>query len=373
MKKLALLMLFLVVSVILVDSPLYAAVNQDYEDDKGPSQSCPDVGQVSDSWCFYTCNCTSYVAWKLNEYFTERSASNPLFTNSYYGLYWGHAYNWKRLVDNETFAHYNRTPEYLSSNSPSYPWKFYGNGGVFDVRAAVAWWDSSGGACGSGGLSCGHVAFVESANWNDGVVESIVVSEYNFNSPLQYTASRTLYPGTSNYPDGFLYIVTDTFQECDLTGLCQGSGSCSGGSGGGSVPDFIVNDIWLENQLGQTKTVFRPGETITMKAKIKNVGTNSPMGIEAKFYLSNGEEVDSDKEPKETVNIDENDLESGETHTTAEELFAPSARGTYNITVCADTDEEVEEEHERNNCSDEAVFRVDDFAWLVPIINLILQ
>ncbi len=170
----------------------------------------------------------------------------------------------------------------------------------------------------------------------------------------------------------------DAWLECkDVYGgnfdVCWGNG-IGGGDYETILPDFIVHSIWLENQSGKVKTVFRTGEQIKIKAKFKNTGNgDSPSDITVKFYLSEGYHVDSDKQHIDTAEIDDDDLESGETKTETEDFNVPSTPGIYNITACADTGEVVTEEHESNNCSDEAVFRVDDFGWLVPIIKNILE
>jgi hypothetical protein len=43
------------------------------------------------------------------------------------------------------------------------------------------------------------------------------------------------------------------------------------------------------------------------------------------------------------------------------------------MTAQADAGSSVNEEHESNNWSDEAVFEVSDFGWLIPITNFILN
>jgi murein DD-endopeptidase MepM/ murein hydrolase activator NlpD len=154
----------------------------------------------------------------------------------------------------------------------------------------------------------------------------------------------------------------------------SGGSNSSGGIGGDyTYADFIVNNIWLEDQNENTKNVFRPGQLIQMKAQFKNIGDDSPFAIEVKFYLSNGEQVDPNKQQVGSDTIQASNMESGETHTETESIYAPTTPGTYNITACADTGDDVVEEHESNNCSDEAVFRVEDYAWLMPILNLLLQ
>lgn len=148
----------------------------------------------------------------------------------------------------------------------------------------------------------------------------------------------------------------DYYLECRDTNLCDINGL--GGANPASLPDFFITKIWLEDASGNDKTVFLPGEQIKMKAQFKNKGGNATHDIEVRFYLSNGEHVDSNKQSVGTDNIHYYNIESGETHTETEGMYAPTTPGTYNITACADTQHDVTEEHESNNCSDEAVFIV---------------
>lgn len=152
---------------------------------------------------------------------------------------------------------------------------------------------------------------------------------------------------------------------------------CNFGVGGGdratSLPDFIMNNVWLEDESGNRLTVFRPGERIKMKGQVKNTGTGNPSNASTlKFYLSNGENVDSNKQTVGTDTIQASSLTAGSTHTETEGVDAPLTPGTYNIQACADTENVVVEDKDSNNCR-LVVFRVDSYAWLIPIINLILE
>ncbi len=91
-----------------------------------------------DAWRFYKCECTSYAADKVNE-------RGIPFNNSYKGVHWGNASNWKNAA---------LAAGVIVTTTP---------------RAGdVAWWS-------------GHVAYVDSVN-ADGTVN---VSEYNW-SPYNY-------------------------------------------------------------------------------------------------------------------------------------------------------------------------------------------
>ncbi len=138
---------------------------------------------------------------------------------------------------------------------------------------------------------------------------------------------------------------------------------CTFGMGGGDnvtpKPDLILYKTWLQDDAGNVRTEFHPGEHIQMKGQAKNTGNgNSTAAVTVKFYLSNGENVDSNKQQVGTDTVQASSLPSGGTHTETEGIYAPTALGTYNITVCIDTGDTVAEEHESNNCSKEAVFKV---------------
>ena len=112
-----------------------------------PSDQCP--GDTVDPWGFFNRECTSYVAWKLNE--AAGTATSPFFFSDYMmGGHWGDAENW----DVNALA--------LGFKVDSVP----------AVGAIAQWHASDLGPNGAGG----HVAYVEAVNL-DG---SVNVSEYNY-------------------------------------------------------------------------------------------------------------------------------------------------------------------------------------------------
>lgn len=118
------------------------------------------VANQVDRWGFYTRNCTSYVAWRM-----ERNG--VAFSNTMVGPngtrgQWGNANNWD---DNA------RRIGYRVDGSPA-------------VGAIAQWNEYEGGAGGYG-----HVAYVERVN-SDG---SVYVSEYNFGVAYGYS-ERTVRP-----------------------------------------------------------------------------------------------------------------------------------------------------------------------------------
>lgn len=348
------------------DEDAFAYNNHGYPYGNNPclvNQQCPSY----DPNGFCRSHCTSYSSYMLNQYGVP-------FNNGYKGIAWSHGRNW----DNAAKA--------VSIPFDKHP-----------LPGDIAQWNNLGG--------WGHVAWVEKVYFDsNGNATDIDITEYNYNSCT--FSSRTI---SASNPDNFIHIlaynegVTGLFYiDCyEQSSLCNFQtpqewgwiiqrvsnyrcSSCGGqyqsfangffnglGMGGGSnsaLPDFIVNSIWLEDSSGNDKTLFVPGEQIKMKAQFKNKGSNSPSSIQVKFYLSNGKKVDGNKQHVGTDTIQASNMESGETHTETESIYAPTTPGTYNITSCADTQKVVAEEHESNNCSEEAVFSVVNISAVMNII-----
>ena len=117
----------------------------------------PYSGQTSgvDPWNFYKGQCTSFVAWRLND------RTNVAFHNYYRGVRWGNAYNWDNAARSAGIT-VNSTPR---------------------VGAVAQTDDGS-----------GHVAWVAAVH-SDG---DVTVEEYNYNNPTAYgyrkvSSSRFVY------------------------------------------------------------------------------------------------------------------------------------------------------------------------------------
>ncbi|SFS32264.1 CHAP domain-containing protein [Marininema halotolerans] len=104
-----------------------------------------------DAWGFYNRQCTSFVAWRMNQH-------GKSFTNMMRGGRWGDAKHWD---DNARALGYpvNRTPK----------------------AGAIAQWNA-----GNGASRFGHVAYVKSVNGS-----SITIEEYNYDPRYGYS-SRTI-------------------------------------------------------------------------------------------------------------------------------------------------------------------------------------
>lgn len=113
-----------------------------------PYPTASHCGCQADPWSFYKRQCTSYVAWKINElgYSFSNGMTGPNGSTGWFG----NANNWDNNALSIGFV-VNSTP----------------------VVGSIAVWEAnSGGAGGSG-----HVAFVQNVNSN-GTVD---ISEYNWN------------------------------------------------------------------------------------------------------------------------------------------------------------------------------------------------
>ena len=134
---------------------------------------CPNPAggnEYVDDWGFYKCECTSYVAFKLNE------AGIP-FRNHYKGVHWGYASNWKSAAEGAGVPTYN---------SPK--------------PGDVAWWS-------------GHVAYVERVDYDsNGNWEKMWISEYNYDPPYghdygtKHGPFRNFTPQDSNKPTKYIRL-----------------------------------------------------------------------------------------------------------------------------------------------------------------------
>ena len=218
-----------------------------------------------------------------------------------------------------------------------------------------------------------HFGLYHGYAYNDGysysvqskiVVANEGVGPYQILQSLQFNNGQFYLSG--NFKSGQEGIIV-----CDSDGCYVDTSSGTGGSG--SLPDFITKTIWLSDSSGNPKTVFAPGEAMQIHIKVKNVGVDTPSGIDVEYFRSDGYYKDSDPKNVGTDFIHKDDLQGGEIHGELKNTTAPMNKGTYNFVACPDSDHNIAEEHEDNNCSNEAIFRVDDFKWLNPIINYILD
>ncbi|GAQ71167.1 FG-GAP repeat protein [Streptomyces turgidiscabies] len=140
-----------------------------------PSYLASPAGDaLVDPWQFYNRECTSFVAWRLNNDngvdFTNNMAHNGV------NGHWGNAYQWK----NNAIA-----LGYTYNGSPA--------------PGSIGWYDVNYHGAGS----AGHVLYVDSVNATDG---SIVAEDYNGSTPMYNYRKRTIAAGSSAWPSGFIHI-----------------------------------------------------------------------------------------------------------------------------------------------------------------------
>jgi len=131
--------------------------------------ACTDGGACdADKWAFYKGQCTSWVAYRLNQ------LNHVAFTNSYGGKgRWGNAVNWAPQARRLKIA-VNGTP----------------------AVGSIAWYGSTKAA------PDGHVAYVERVN----SPTSIVMSEMNYDSDNGFWV-HTITKATGDWPSSFIHLA----------------------------------------------------------------------------------------------------------------------------------------------------------------------
>ncbi|QWC83827.1 CHAP domain-containing protein [Nocardioidaceae bacterium] len=134
---------------------------------------------VADPWNFWNRECTSFVAWRLN------NDKGVAFHNYFLGPRWSDAGYWAGVA---------RGLGIQVNNAPT--------------RGAVAWWPQN-----SPGSTPGHVAYVMAAGagW-------VKIEEYNYATRGGY-GQRTLFRGTSSYPEGFIHFKPLRFKALEKPSL----------------------------------------------------------------------------------------------------------------------------------------------------------
>lgn len=169
--------------------PVYSNTMQIQVSPLPPVDDYPYSGSTSgaDVWSFLIGQCTSYVAWKVNQsigydniYFpvSDYPFRNNMTGNGFSGGCsnpvgrLSDACRWAKLLHDNLGIPVDQTPQ----------------------PGSIAHWNNS------GNMPFGHVAYVHSiTNGN------IVISEFNYSNPLSY-GTRALTPGNPGYPDQFIHI-----------------------------------------------------------------------------------------------------------------------------------------------------------------------
>ena len=268
------------------------------------------------------------------------------------------------------YAHLSAVPSYISTNGTS-------------VRRGETIGFSGGveGAAGSGASTGAHLHFgLHQGNaWDEKIGKSVQTSIYakkqgvdnkaylktsqDFNCDVSENSTATdgnpgsfYMSGNFSYPGSTNASLLKTACEISVNYCYLGNGL--GGPPG--KPDYVITQFWVVDAAGNEREEFHPGEQVYVKARDKNVGdTRGYQVIKVRFYRFNGTKAWND--PGTTVGNDEiqdTNLEPGETHTETESFSAPATLGTYNAVACVDPSDLIPEIHESNNCSREVVFRV---------------
>lgn len=333
---------------------------------------CPSVGGSfpQDAFGFYRCQCTSYVAHKLNELWGNTS---PRFSNQYYSFsQWGDAWKW---LDRAQSA---QAEIGVTGARDNFVWDETIYNTVFPGDVAL-WVQKP-------GYPFGHVAFVEAAgqdSYGKGVAW-VDISEYNFVGQGYEFSRRTLYKGDIGFPDYFLHIDKDriycranpTVDSCNtlMSGkiVAAGPGSKYGGLGGfasASSFDLKINRFWSRDALTRLDLIsdgstVRTGQTIEVRNQVKAVngdthdfmrpGKNS---VEEDFWV---QEDDNEwrflgREYVQAVN-----LPNGATHTDHVVYTVPAGVSQVRFKVKIDVEDEASESNEGNNWSKVIAFVVDN-------------
>ncbi|QLQ11515.1 MAG: CHAP domain-containing protein [Nocardioidaceae bacterium] len=247
----ALAVVIAVAAVLL--GPLRAADAKPGTDDYPAKLKNARQDALVDPWLFYNRQCTSFVAWRLN------NDNGVDFDNYYGGIRWSNASNWKNAATKVGVK---------VDNVP--------------VVGAVAWW-----AAGTPGSSRGHVAWVMDVTSN-----GIVIEEYNWAKVGGY-GTRTLAKNDSKYPSGFIHVsdlAIANVNKPTLAGTAQVGAKLTAGTGTWTPGDATISYKWAANGKlipGATKKTFtltadQLGQTvrarvIASKPGLDNVVAKTPL------------------------------------------------------------------------------------------------
>ena len=199
---------------------------------------------VADPWNFWNRECTSFVAWRLNN---DRKVG---FHNYFLGPRWSHAYYWADVARRLG----------IQVNDAA-------------ARGSVAWWDRN-----SPGSTPGHVAYViaAGAGW-------VKVEEYNYATRGGY-GQRTLFRGTPSYPQAFIHLKPIRFAALEkptLEGTTQ-VGQPLVADGGSWWPTSITPElsyVWYADGRripeAEGRRLRLPGEAVGTRITVKTFARRS--------------------------------------------------------------------------------------------------
>ena len=186
----------------------------------GPYGDCNTnvTGYGSDAWEFFKYQCTSYAAWKVNEF---HGATTTNLTSAQYPLY-NHLYD--TAYNDNSMGCLTTGPDFRLSDACRWDDVFLANGILVNnipAVGAIAQWDPDFGHQEMG--AAGHVGFVNSVSGN-----SVCISNYNGWNGTTFTPCQYGYFQVDNslaysYPNN---LTPDHYIHVEASGL--GSGSANG-------------------------------------------------------------------------------------------------------------------------------------------------
>jgi len=314
---------------------------------------CPKV----DANGFCQSHCTSYVAWKINEFWERIGCGGIDFNNIYLqpNFYrWSDAKKWKEAA---------KRANVLVLDYP--------------IENEVAWWNHG---------DRGHVAFVEEIKYDENKkIKSVVISEYNFKA-CSFSV-REIPVGDEDYPDAFIIMATNVIEIRDM-GMCSEYDSSfyeddSEPGKGGDSDDLIPSadsptpssssskpDIWIksisflkeknwDSKMDSSDLIFLPDQKVIVGIKIRNAGEETDEYIYSSLYLSDGKKVDDDpKRVGDKEGTKGENLERDDSKIEYFEFHIPTDEDTYNVYARSDSGKDVSESNEDNNYSKILIFKV---------------
>jgi surface antigen len=193
-------------------------------DDYPPRLKRAGQDVLVDPWLFYNRECTSFVAWRLN------NDGGVEFSNYYLGKHWGDASNWRHAAL-QAGVTVNDRP----------------------AVGAIAWWRA-----GSPGSSRGHVAWVENVSSS-----AITIEEYNYAVTGGY-GTRTIDTSSSVWPSAFIHVGDLAMHNVvapSITGDVRVGQRLTAAKGGWRPLGADFTYQWLANGVpvaGATRKIFTP-------------------------------------------------------------------------------------------------------------------
>ncbi len=203
-----------------------------------------------DPWRFYNRECTSFVAWRINN-----TLKFPF--DDYWLVHWGNASNWKKAATSTAVKNAGVTVD----GTPTV--------------GSVAWWSAK-----SAGSSLGHVAWVAVVSSS-----SITIEEYNY-ARAGYYGTRVISRDSAKWPGAFIHFkpvaITNTAAPA-ISGTPKVGVALTASAGSWSVGSLSYTYQWYAGTAaiaGATARTFTPtatqlGQTLSVKVTAAKSGLKS--------------------------------------------------------------------------------------------------